>query len=73
MSHNVFRNSIFDEVIDIVDQCYDLDKYINLKEYNKIIFEISIRFVEKLESKENIKIKFNEEVENIIYDGKIIK
>ena len=70
---SIFRNSIFDDIINKVEKDYNLNTFINLSNYNKIISEISIYFLKKLKKINNIKIKFNEEINNIEYFNNYIK
>lgn len=65
---SVFKNSIFDDILDEVYSNYDLNKFINLKDYNNIIVKISKRFVNELKKYENITLKFNTKVENISHN-----
>ena len=67
---SIFRDSIFDTVI---NKLKNLNKYVNLHNYNQIISEICSILLKKLENIENINILFNEEVNNISYLNKTIK
>ena len=68
---SVFRNSIFDDILNEVDSQYDLNKFIALKDYNNIIVKISKKFIYELKNYNNITLKFNEKVDNIIYNKHI--
>ena len=67
---SIFRNSIFDNII---NNLKNLNTFVNLHDYNKIISDICDILLKKLESFENVKILFNTEVNNIIYLNKTIK
>lgn len=69
---SVFRNSIFDDIIEDIMNNNDIKTFINLKQYNKILENISKRLLNKLNKYSNIKLIFNKEICNITYDNKII-
>jgi hypothetical protein len=60
---SMFSNEIFKDIINNVKNKYDLNKFINLSDYNKIISEISNRFINHINK--YIDIKFNYEVKDI--------
>jgi hypothetical protein len=63
---SIFSNQIFEHYISKVKNKYNLDKYINLSDYNKIIIDISDIFLKELIKYKNITIKYNYSVESII-------
>jgi len=68
-----FRIEMFDEVLSEVDKVYNLDSYINLSDYNKIIKSLVSVFLEHLNKLDNIDIKFNFKVKNISHASSGIK
>lgn len=68
---SVFRNSIFDDILNDVYLKYNLNKFIPLKDYNNIIVKISRKFINELNKYKNITLKFNTKAENITYEKNI--
>lgn len=68
-----FRIKMFDEILNEVDKNYDLDSYIKLSDYNKIINSMAIIFSKFLEDLDNIDIKFNFKIKNISHNYSEIK
>jgi len=60
-----FRIEMFSDILTKVDRDYDLDCYINLSDYNKIVNSMAKVFLSSLDSFSNIDIKLNFRVDNI--------
>lgn len=68
-----FRIKMFDKILKEVDKNYDLDSYIKLSDYNKIVKSMAIIFSKFLEDLDNIDIKFNFKIENISHNSSEVK
>ena len=68
-----FRVEIFEDIILKFEKQYDLDKYINLKSYNKFIVSISKCFLNYLKEINNVTVKFNYKIDNINHTPHQIK
>jgi hypothetical protein len=64
-----FRVNIFNEIISQIDKDHDLNKYINLKAYSKIIRSIANTFLRHLESLNNITVKLDHNITNISHSN----
>jgi hypothetical protein len=70
---SIFKNKIFIEELNKLEEKYNFDSYINLYEFNEILFDLCNIYLEYLKQFDNINIKFNFCVDNIqIYDNNFI-
>lgn len=68
-----FRVKIFRQALQKVDANCELDKYINLSDYNKIITSLVKIFLNAIQQYDNIKIIFKHKVNNITHNVDKIK
>ena len=62
---SIFKNDIFKNIIDEITNNYELDSFINLYEYNKLLVKLTNEFLKYLKNVKNIELLFNYEVKNI--------
>jgi hypothetical protein len=62
---SVFQNDIFKDIISEIKQTYEIESYINLFTFNKILGRLCNELLKFLKNIKNIRLEFNYEVKNI--------
>ena len=62
---SIFTNSIFKNTLDKINKNYEMDKFINLFEFNKLITLLALDFKNHIKKYDNLKLQFNFTVNKI--------